>query len=127
MVFTKLNRELAAKPKYVPTPDEIFLLNKALAAAAQSDQRFRVGAASPTAVGYNSRLVHAEQSLVARCMAQEGCGVGPIVAVARLGRKHDWRCSYPCQQCARLLVGAGARRLVCFDEGGHPVALSLTA
>jgi cytidine deaminase len=125
VVFTKLNKALAARPKFVPTPEDTVLLNKALAAAAQSDQRFRVGASSSTAVGYNSRLVHAEESLVSRCATQVECTVGQTVAVARLGKKNDWRCSYPCEHCHELLMKAGARRLVCFDEQGHPVSLVL--
>ena len=122
MVFTKLNKVLASRPKFIPTPDEITLLNRALAAAAQSEQRFRVGAASVYGYNYNTKTAHAEARLDFKSVAD---GLGDVVAVARLGRKHDWRCSYPCPDCQQSLVAAGARRLVCFDENGHPVSLSL--
>lgn len=123
-MFTKLNTELAGRMKFVPSEGEIYLLNRALDAAAQSVQRFRVGAASCVGSAYNTKELHAESHMILSKVGDTDMK-DATVAVARLGRKHDWRCSYPCPSCANQLRNKGFTRLVCFNEHGQPVSLSL--
>lgn len=124
MIFTNLNKELASRLKFVPTEKETNLLNKALGMAELSVQRFRVGSADNTyRYGCNDKTLHAEVNMLGSTPHSKARPT--TVAVARLGRDGRWRCSYPCAQCHAALKAAGYQRLVCFDEGGHPVSLSL--
>lgn len=123
-MFTKLNHELASRVKFLPEPEDLRLLNQAIDAAAQSAQRFRVGAACVLGSAYNTFELHAESHMLLTRIGGANME-GATVAVARLGRKHDWRCSYPCASCANQLRNSGFRRLVCFNENGQPVSLSL--
>jgi hypothetical protein len=122
-MFTRLNQDLALRIKHVPTPEELTLLNMAVDAAARSVQRFRVGAASDYATAFNTTELHAETHMLTHIT--EPVAYGNTVAVARLGRRSDWRCSYPCPSCQNHLRHTGFRRLVCFNEAGQPVALTL--
>lgn len=121
LLFTKLNHELAIAPKSIPTTQELELLNKAIEAARHSYQRFRVGAASERAYACNSDELHAEVNL----LLTHNVNREATVAVARLGRKHDWRCSYPCIKCLPVLKTHNIRRLICFNESGQPVAINI--
>ena len=125
MIFTKLNHDLASRIKFVPEPEEIHLLNKAIDAATQSVQRFRVGAACSQGSAFNTTDLHAETHMLLARVGEWTPGRDATVAVARLGRKWDWRCSYPCASCANQLRSKGFRKVVCFDEGGQPVTLAL--
>ena len=122
-IYTKLNVDLAGRLKFVPTPEEAGLLNEAISMAASSQQRFRVGAAWAGGHGYNTRLLHAERNMLLRYSSQSIAG--HTVAVARLGKKNDWRCSYPCHKCQQSLMRAGVSRLVCLNEHNMPVAFDL--
>lgn len=121
--YTKLNVDLAGRLKFIPTSDEAYLLNKAIEAAASSQQRFRVGSAWVNGSAYNTDLMHAERNMLLRYSA--GKIAGHTVAVARLGKKNDWRCSYPCHKCHKSLLRFGVNRLVCLDEHNVPVAFDL--
>ena len=122
MLFTKLNHTLAAQPKFIPTPQELELLNRAIVSATHSGQRFRVGAAmETTATHCNTKELHAEVALLISTKPKSNA----TMAVARLGKLHDWRCSYPCVECLPVIKEAGIRRLVCFNEGGQPVAMNV--
>ena len=121
ILFTKLNYELAAAPKFIPSAQELELLNKAIEAASRSYQRFRVGAANDKTYASNSDELHAEINLLLTHTVERAS----TIAVARLGRKHDWRCSYPCIKCLPVLKTHGVNRLICFNEGGQPVAINV--
>ncbi len=124
MIFINLNKELSQRTKYVPTPKELDLLNRALSMAECSVERFRVGAAdNGNHYGHNTTSLHAEINMLGD--GAHSSRKATTVAVARLGRDNKWRCSYPCVDCHAALRAAGYARLVCFDEGGQPVALSL--
>lgn len=122
-MFTKLNHDLAGRIKFVPTEAEVNLLNEAIREAGKSVQRFRVGAASVNGAAHNTTELHAETSML---LETNGANMhGATVAVARLGKRNDRRCSYPCVSCQNELYRRGFRRLVCIDETGQPVALTL--
>ena len=121
--YTKLNTDLASRLKFVPTPDEHQLLNKAIEAASQSAQRFRVGSAWAHSSAFNTDLLHAERNMLLRYNSVALSG--HTVAVARLGKKNDWRCSYPCHKCQTSLLRSGVKRLVCLNEHNVPVAFGL--
>jgi cytidine deaminase len=122
-IYTNLNDDLAGRLKFVPTPDEHMLLNKAIEAATQSTKRFRVGAAWAEGAGHNTDLMHAERNMLLRYSSRSIHG--HTVAVARLGRRNDWRCSYPCVKCQTHLLRFGVKRLVCLNEHNTPVAFDL--
>lgn len=129
-VYTNLNRILAETVKYPASERERQLFCSAIDMALNSQQRFRVGAVatnyfnSRAIHAYNSREQHAEMALISS-RRDDSCLRNATVAVARLGKKNDWRCSYPCEDCHRALKRFGVARVICIDEYHSLVAVNL--
>lgn len=129
-VYTNLNRLLAESVKYPASEGERELFCRAIDAALRSGQRFRVGTVSKSVVSFiklaahNTYEQHAERALISMRPHPDHL-VGATVAVARLGKKNDWRCSYPCDNCHRALKNAGVKRVVCIDEYHTLVSVNL--
>ena len=128
-LYTNLNRKLAGTVKYPASDFERQLFCYAIDAALKSEQRFRVGAVAVDGAGLlksgsNNYLQHAEKVLISGRTHQMSLD-GMTVAVARLGKKNDWRCSYPCDDCHRALKNAGVKRVVCIDEYHALVSVNL--
>lgn len=119
-IYTNLNRELVETVKYPVNEGERTLFCEALNAAQRSEHRFKVGAALMDRngvdmwAGWNTSTQHAEIRMLS--VVPHEYRAGAMVAVARLGRRNDWRCSYPCEDCLKALRRFGVVRVVCLDE-----------
>lgn len=149
-IFTKLNEFLSNYDhESLSKRDEKFLSRATKLACDSPRDKFKLGAiisqnnktigkgvnsekTHPFQSKWNSRsdCLHAEVSAIIDSGIKDFEKMKATIYVARLarpGQNEDYKpsCSYPCVNCWNLLNFIGIRNIVCYNEEGNPVKITV--